>query len=503
VVVSRRVELRLSACALKRALAPVAVLVSNARVAEHSTRRRVSGEIRSRTEGTSSARALGCFSGLSVQVEVNCMIAAENVAGISGSEVRASQFPPASRRGELLPEGVLPSIVPPSAEHCTNPRVAEALASLKRLRDQHPFWENRLFKGCESGKLTRDDFKFIFSQYYFYSRNFTRYISAAMANCDDDYYRSKLTENLWEESGEKDMDRRHAQIFRRFLRDGMQIDIDNLQFIDCTQNFVREFLGFCLHSHPMASSAFLSLGTEGIVSRMYTSMVKGLSKAGIESKHLEFFHIHIGCDDEHAETLENMMCSYFDEPDWYNTCARATEHALDLRQRFFENLIDALPRQRVERLMATVQSGEEPAISASAHIHHRASESGTPLYRNVDEKQGLEFRVERLPFGAEVLDPRVVHIPAGKCNELHHHAHETVIHIMKGSGKVRVGAQQVEARAGDTVFVPRWAMHRVENTGQDELSYFAVTDFGFASKVHQGDYLEGHRQRRENDGSFT
>jgi hypothetical protein len=30
-----------------------------------------------------------------------------------------------------------------------------------------------------------------------------------------------------------------------------------------------------------------------------------------------------------------------------------------------------------------------------------------------------------------------------------------------------------------------------------------VTDFGFASKVHQGDYLEGHRQKRENDGSFT
>ena len=52
------------------------------------------------------------------------------------------------------------------------------------------------------------------------------------------------------------------------------------------------------------------------------------------------------------------------------------------------------------------------------------------------------------------------------------------------------------------VFVPRWAMHRATNTGVDELSYFAVTDFGFASRAHRGDYLDGHRQKPENDQSF-
>lgn len=397
----------------------------------------------------------------------------------------------------------LPSIVPPSHDRQVDPSVAQSLRQLQELRDKHPFWHNELFKACEAGTLTREDFRFIFSQYYFYSRNFTRYISAAMANCDDDYYRSRLTENLWEESGEKDLERRHAQIFRRFLREGLTIDIDDVEFLDCTQNFVREFLGFCLHSHPMASSAFLSLGTEGIVNRMYRILVKGMLQAGIDNRHLEFFHIHIGCDDEHALTLENMMCSYFREPDWFNTCVRATEHALDLRQRFFDNLIAALPMERVKRMIANVQNDEAPPQLDVERCHHRANHSGTPLYHNVDDAQRLEFRVERLPFGAEVLDPRVVHIPAGKCNELHRHAHETVIHIMKGSGRIRVGERQVEVEAGDTVYVPRWALHRAENTGKTELSYFAVTDFGFASKVHQGDYLHGHRQKPENDGSFA
>ena len=123
---------------------------------------------------------------------------------------------------------------------------------------------------------------------------------------------------------------------------------------------------------------------------------------------------------------------------------------------------------------------------------------GTPLYHNADPGQALEFRVERLPFHAEVLDPRVVRIPAGKCNELHKHGHETVIrHERAVLGPDRRSADR--SRSGDTVFVPRWALHRATNTGREELSYFAVTDFGFASRVHRGDYLDGHRLKREND----
>lgn len=400
----------------------------------------------------------------------------------------------------LPPDGVLPSISPPAHRSERYATAAEALPALQKLRDRHEFWNTRLLRSCAEGGLNKEDFRFIFSQYYFYSRNFTRYISAAMANCDDDFYRSRLTANLWEEGGEKEIEKRHAQIFRRFLRDGLGIDVNDIAFLDCTKNFVREFLSFCLHSHPMASSAFLSLGTEGIVARMYSVMVEGLLKAGVEEPHLEFFRIHIGCDDDHAETLERMMCSYFDEPDWFNTCVRATEHALSLRQQFFDNLIDALPHERVKRLIANVQSEQ---ASSSGPVVHRKEQSGKLLYHNLDTREGLEFRVERLPFQAEVLDPRVVHIPAGKCNELHKHGHETLIHVTTGSGRAEIGEQSLEIKAGDTLYVPRWTMHRVHNTGPDALSYFAVTDFGFASKVHQGDYLEGHRQKPENDRSFN
>jgi len=41
----------------------------------------------------------------------------------------------------------------------------------------------------------------------------------------------------------------------------------------------------------MAGSAFLSLGTEEIVARMYSIFVEGMQKAGINDSQLEFFHI--------------------------------------------------------------------------------------------------------------------------------------------------------------------------------------------------------------------
>jgi len=125
------------------------------------------------------------------------------------------------------------------------------------------------------------------------------------------------------------------------------------------------------------------------------------------------------------------------------------------------------------------------------------------LYQNSDASKGLDFSVERLPFKAQVLDPRVVRIPSGKCNELHRHAHETLIHIMSGTGSVEIGDTRVQVKAGDTVFVPRWTMHRSSNIGTEELTYFAVTDFGLASKLAEGNYLDGHRERPENDHSFA
>src|SRR5262249_39880589 len=213
-----------------------------------------------------------------------------------------------------------------------------ALHQLHQAQQQHPFWTNRLFSACRAGYFTREDFRFIFSQYYLYSQNFTRYLAAIMANCDNDYFRARLSENMGEEGGGAAPENRHAEMFRSFLRDGLSIDTSKIDYLDFTQHFMQSYLDFCRGATPTAASAFFALGTEGIVARIYEIFVAGLKQAGIEERHLKFFRLHMECDDEHAATLEEMMLSYSEEPEWAETCRRAMFHALNLRHRFFDNV---------------------------------------------------------------------------------------------------------------------------------------------------------------------
>lgn len=374
---------------------------------------------------------------------------------------------------------------------------ANALNQFHEMQSRHQFWSNRLFRACRHGYLSIEDFQFIFSQYYLYSKNFTRYIAALMANSDNDYYRARLSENLWEEGGGAEPEKRHAELFRKFLREALSIDLDAIEYLDSTSLFVREYLDFCLKSHPMAGSAFLSLGTEGIVARMYAIFVDGMGKAGIDDEKLEFFHLHMECDDEHAVTLEEMMLSYSDQPEWYNSCARAMDWALTLRGRFFENLYEGLHQRRLKGLVDRIQARESlaPTASDSAKLLWRQDSSAIPLYSNTNERLNIQFEVERLPLKTEALDPRIVRIPVGRYNENHRHAHETIFYIMAGKGRVVVDSSTVEVKAGDVVFVPRWAMHQSQNSGDTEMVILAVTDFGLTGKAYVGDYNRTARMK--------
>ncbi|MFY9572664.1 MAG: iron-containing redox enzyme family protein [Blastocatellia bacterium] len=371
-----------------------------------------------------------------------------------------------------------------------DPSQAYALSQFHELRSRHQFWNNQLFHACRQGYLVIEDFQHIFSQYYLYSKNFTRYIAALMANTNSDYHRSRLSENLWDEGGGAEPEKRHAELFRKFLREGLSINLETIEYSDSASYFAREYLDFCLKSHPMAGSAFLSLGTEGIVARMYSIFVEGMRNAGIDDSKLEFFHIHMECDDEHAITLQEMMLSYSDQPEWYNSCLQAMDWALTLRYRFFESLYEGLQHRRLRGLIDRIQSRESlaPKMPDSAKLLWRQDRGATPLYSNANERLNIQFEVERLPLKTEALDPRIVRIPVGRYNERHRHAHEAIFYIMAGEGKVVVENSAVEVKPGDVVFVPRWAMHQSQNTGDTEMVILAVTDFGLTGRAYVGDY---------------
>ena len=367
--------------------------------------------------------------------------------------------------------------------------IKSQLAALHCLQSEHPMWRCRLLVGFASGAFSREELSYVFSQYHLYTSSFTRYIAAVMASCESDLFRAQLSENLWEEGGGCAPEKRHAQIFRNFLHRSLGIeDVSKIDYAPYARHFVREYLAQSMRPDPIAAAAFLSLGTEGIVARMYQIMRTGLRRAGVAEGELEFFDIHIACDDAHAATLENLMVSYAAEPGWFEACAGALRTALDLRTEFFDNIFDALQARRLKPILTRIQDHDSLARALpDAALQHRPGDTTVAMYANEVEKLNIKFTVERLPLAAEVLDPRMVRIPAGKFNEKHKHAHETLIHILEGSGQVIVDDRVFPVHRGDTVLVPRWAMHQTQNLGTTAMQFLAVTDFRLSQRAYVGD----------------
>jgi len=144
---------------------------------------------------------------------------------------------------------------------------------------------------------------------------------------------------------------------------------------------------------------------------------------------------------------------------------------------------------RLALLVGVASSRTCPAGEVDAtRLHHAGGEGGTRMYANRLERLNIEFSVERLAFpGIQTLDPRIVRIPAGRNNERHRHAHESLFVVLSGRGVVHIGDAELPVAAGDVAFVPRWVFHQTVNPGDGELVLLAVTDFGFTSAV-LGDY---------------
>jgi pyrroloquinoline quinone (PQQ) biosynthesis protein C/mannose-6-phosphate isomerase-like protein (cupin superfamily) len=375
---------------------------------------------------------------------------------------------------------------------------------LGRFQAEHPIWNCRLLRACRAGLLTKEDYKHLFSQYYLYCKNFTRYLTALMTNCESDYYRSRLSENLWAEGGGAEPDERHAELFRRFLRNALEVDLEKIEYQSFARNFFHQYLEFCRNSSPLAASAFLFLGTEGAISRLYGYFCEGLLKVGLPEEQLSFFRIHMECDDQHAITLAELMRSFADQPGWLEQCRSAIDHALNIRKQFLDDALDYVLQVRVKGLLDHVRDGHSlmPDDAAAKNLVHSASEQGVELpglYSNKDERLNIEFEVKRVDFGAEVFDVRTVNISPHRNTEYHRHAHESLLTVRSGNGRVLVGEFTIDVSAGDIVFVPRWTMHQTQNTSEQPMELLAVTDYRLTRHAFLGDQLRTTRMNPHRD----
>lgn len=140
----------------------------------------------------------------------------------------------------------------------------------------------------------------------------------------------------------------------------------------------------------------------------------------------------------------------------------------------------------------------QPVVRSGASIAtaQTALDQTSVHYQHCDRRLGVDFQVLKLPFGSlQAIDPRLVRISPGACNEKHRHAHESLFVVLEGEAEILIGSHKVTLGCGGIAHVPRWLIHQSRNISQEqELLLLAITDFGLTSSV-LGDYDSRSRLR--------
>ncbi|MFC6981268.1 TenA family transcriptional regulator [Microbulbifer taiwanensis] len=194
-----------------------------------------------------------------------------------------------------------------------------------------------------------------------YSTYFTRYLCAMMANLPGNDEVMALAENLFEELGlEPDSPQPHHLVYRYMLQ-SFGVRLEDARPLAGTSQLIDSMFRHCRDSRPSAGLGALCLGAEALVPALYTDIVAGFRACGVADKEIEFFLMHIECDDGHAETIRDIMVDIATlDPGQIDIMLGTGSELVDARMRFFDSIEEAYR----ETLHQPVTAAEPEAIPA-------------------------------------------------------------------------------------------------------------------------------------------
>ena len=117
-----------------------------------------------------------------------------------------------------------------------------------------------------------------------------------------------------------------------------------------------------------------------------------------------------------------------------------------------------------------VKTSSKPVTHLPNVLHHPDLEKNANAQGFSEERRHPVF-VADLP--SRTMSLTVGHLAAGKRTRRHRHTYETLIYIIEGQGQTAIEDQVVPWKAGDAIYVPVWAWHHHENTGDSICRYVA------------------------------
>lgn len=211
---------------------------------------------------------------------------------------------------------------------------------IDRLIEERSMLNHPFYQAWQRGELTLDALRDYAGQYYHHVLAFPQYVSGAHANCPDQKDRQEVLENLIEEErGEEN----HPELWLRFsdALDMQRDSVEHAELLPSTVALVDTFKDVTKNG-SFAQGATALYCYESQVPEVAKTKIAGLKEFyGVDDpRGLQFFEVHIGADEWHAEVGRNFVDRYGNDPAERDEVLATAQRCVDALWSFLDGVYE-------------------------------------------------------------------------------------------------------------------------------------------------------------------
>ena len=204
---------------------------------------------------------------------------------------------------------------------------------------------------CRQGQVPLDELKVYLVQQGIYGQYFTRYLCAMMANLPNNEAVLTLAENLFEELGFSPSSPKPHHLMYREMLERYGLTLDGAEALPGTRQLIDAMFNACRNLNPATGLGALCLGAESLVAAIYSDIIAGFRAQGAQPRDVEFFQVHVQCDDGHARALHDIMVEIATRKSGQtDKMLQAGQQLVSARLDFFSSIEEAYGRQTLAEL---------------------------------------------------------------------------------------------------------------------------------------------------------
>ncbi len=203
----------------------------------------------------------------------------------------------------------------------------------------HPF-----SRAWAAGELSRAQLGEWAIQHFYYIDPIPQQFAALFARLPDLDARQHLLENLLGEEMPQSPGKRHPDLLRKFARacgvtDERLLNAEGAGAILPTTRAMRAWIWELAGIRPLAEAcAGIMVALEGQLPTLYPKYVEAMHRMGYTDDELEFFHVHIEGDTEHAHVGLELTDRYATTPEMQQRAVAAVRASASMRYSMLDGI---------------------------------------------------------------------------------------------------------------------------------------------------------------------